>query len=258
MILIAFGNLTSSLNAQSTERALQSEWAFFNATSDSAKAQILIEKSAYQRNDNLQEALTTIFRVENLNLNSVQQNETTTSKVLLYDKLREYDLGLYQIEKANQLDPTNDNYAFLKIWLLINAYQFEEADKQLYHFTQKNGIDSINTGYLISENLNWKKAKKARHLSAIAPGLGQLYVGKFGHSASSVLLIGAFSGYAILSFTTGYPISAILTGLTGAYRFYLGGLRNASSLAQTKNKKKAERLKKSAQSKLLKLLPIFQ
>lgn len=260
MILIGFGNLISSVKAQNslTEKALNSEWNLFNATTDSVRAQLLIDKSNYQRNENPEKALSTLYRIDDLTLNRDQHLETTTSKVILHDKLSQYELGLYEIEKSQVLDSGNSALIFLKIWLLTNSHDFEEAEKQLCLFTEAKGIDSIRTGYLFAKNLKWKKAKRARHLSALAPGLGQLYVGKIGHSLSSTLLFGAFTGYTIFSFITGYPISATLTGLTGVFRFYIGGQRNASSLAQTKNKKKAEKLKESAQVKLLNLLPIFQ
>jgi tetratricopeptide (TPR) repeat protein len=77
-------------------------------------------------------------------------------------------------------------------------------------------------------------SRRAMILSAILPGLGQIYIGEYGAALNSLLLTGAFyTGFIVLSFR--YSIlDAGLSLLPWFRRYYVGGYEAASRLAKRK------------------------
>ena len=129
--------------------------------------------------------------------------------------------------------------AFLEILALNETYQWEKARQlctqyMLDHQIEKN-IDDL---YGFVGKKPFKSIKKAKTLSWIFPGAGQMYAGAVGRGfSSSVLTLGALT-FGVFSAINGYYVSAFFTGLGLGRTFYTGGRRHAAYQVQQRNLKK--------------------
>ncbi len=84
-----------------------------------------------------------------------------------------------------------------------------------------------------------KSEKKAQWLSTFIPGAGQLYAGRPGEAALSILIQSAGLYFGIASYINGYYLSAwgIGAGLFGS--FHAGGVRRAEVLVRQRNQQRA-------------------
>ncbi len=99
-----------------------------------------------------------------------------------------------------------------------------------------------------------KSEKKAQWLSTFIPGAGQLYAGKPGEAALSILVQSAGLYFGVLSYLQGYYLSAwgIGAGLFGS--FHAGGVRRAEVLVQELNHKRAAMFNARARQKILEMI----
>ncbi len=99
-----------------------------------------------------------------------------------------------------------------------------------------------------------KSEKKAQWLSTFMPGAGQLYAGKPGEAALSVLVQSAGLYFGVTSFLGGYYLSAwgVGAGLFGS--FHAGGVRRAEVLVRQLNQKRAAAFNAQARQQVLDLV----
>jgi len=104
---------------------------------------------------------------------------------------------------------------------------------------KKNKIDSL---FIKLEAIKGPKPKKARILSTIFPGLGQLYAGDIKNGINSFILTG---GLIILGLNTAINLSlldALMTVAPWFQRYYMGGFNRAEKIAAEKFKEKQNRI----------------
>lgn len=99
-----------------------------------------------------------------------------------------------------------------------------------------------------------KSEKKAQWLSTFIPGAGQLYAGKPGEAALSVLVQSAGLYFGITSFLQGYYLSAwgVGAGLFGS--FHAGGVRRAEVLVRQLNQKRTATFNAQVRQQVLGLI----
>jgi len=99
-----------------------------------------------------------------------------------------------------------------------------------------------------------KSEKKAQWLSTFIPGAGQLYAGRPGEAALSVLVQSAGLYFGVASFVQGYYLSAwgVGAGLFGS--FHAGGVRRAEVLVRQRNQKHANAFNARARQQVLTLI----
>ncbi|WP_332368810.1 hypothetical protein [Spirosoma telluris] len=99
-----------------------------------------------------------------------------------------------------------------------------------------------------------KSEKKAQLLSTFIPGAGQLYAGKPGEAALSIVVQSAGLYFGITSFLQSYYLSAwgIGAGLFGS--FHMGGVRRAQILVKQLNQKRASTFNVQTRKQVLELV----
>ena len=80
--------------------------------------------------------------------------------------------------------------------------------------------------------------KKARIISYIIPGSGQIYSGNILRGLSSLILQGSIGTYTYFCFKNGFYFSGVFTGLMIFQMLYSGGARYASFLTVKENSKR--------------------
>ncbi len=102
-----------------------------------------------------------------------------------------------------------------------------------------NELNSINRQ---RSNLKLKKPRLAGLLSALVPGLGQLYAGYTKEALNSFALNGTLIAGLVITSVNYTWIDGVLAFGTWLPRYYVGGINLASKLAKQKNLDKKNRL----------------
>jgi len=142
------------------------------------------------------------------------------------DSLRKDKYFLQGIAHFSRMSFSESHQSFLK------AFDEKETIK-------KNKIDSL---FVVLESIKGPKPKKARILSTILPGLGQLYAGDIKNGINSFILTG---GLIVLGINTAINltlIDALMTVAPWFQRYYIGGYNRAEKIAAEKFKDKQNRI----------------
>ena len=125
--------------------------------------------------------------------------------------------------------------------LVLNEQQkWKEAEQKLLAYVSNRGkSDSLSSEIQIlyhKKNIpKLKNMEKARLMSSIMPGTGQMYAGYFwegmGNASAQVICL-AFTGVAIWQ---KYYLSSLFVGYSTFFRFYQGGLVRVEYLVNKKN-----------------------
>ena len=128
---------------------------------------------------------------------------------------------------------------FLEILALNETYQWGKAKQLCAQYIRDHQLtQDINELYGFVGKKTFKSIKKAKTLSWIFPGAGQMYAGSVGRGiSSSVLTLGALA-FGVFSAINGYYVSSFFTGLGLGRTFYTGGRRHAAYQVQQRNLKK--------------------
>lgn len=99
-----------------------------------------------------------------------------------------------------------------------------------------------------------KNEKKAKQLATFIPGGGQLYAGKPGEAALSLLIQSAGLYFGLTSFLQGYYLSAWGIGASLFGSFQAGGVRRTEVLVRQFNQRQAARFNAEARRLLLEMI----
>lgn len=98
-----------------------------------------------------------------------------------------------------------------------------------------------------------KKPQKARLLSTFIPGMGHLYAGDPGKAFLNASSQALSLGTAALLLLNGYYIGTVTLGLNLFQSFYFGGIRQAGTLAESRNERMTERYKRQLSEGIIEL-----
>lgn len=136
----------------------------------------------------------------------------------------------------NNKDIANQSL-YLHILTLNEMRKWEEAKIKFSKYIAINQLDSTSIElYSFLEKPKIKNIKKARNLSYLLPGVGQMYAGYFSKGLFSSLMQASLMAFGAYSLYTGYFFTGAFTGIGLFYAFYSGGARHAEYLAKQKNK----------------------
>lgn len=181
--------------------------AYTTVQKDSIKTQLLLKKSfAWLLLEKPHNALIELYSIDD----SIYKRKTNFYFALAYFQIEDWKLSGNYFKKAFHDDP-------------IKTMAIESLFKN--HLAKKK-----------------KSASKAKALSIVIPGLGQLYAGDYKNAFYSALLTG---GLGLLFIHTGLNYSyldAILSVFPWLHRYYLGGVKKAGLIAGEKEKQRKEEL----------------
>jgi hypothetical protein len=226
--------------------ALQLENQIFNSKNNDAKINLIVKKAEL-----LKSTKDFSLAIQNLNRIDLENLEDTLQQKILYqlmlcNYLNEDFISAKtsMIQYDNYCKDTSDKYGcnWLKCLIFLYNDDFENAQKKLLQSvndTFKNTADSIFSASLPK----LKNEKKAKILSAILPGTGQMYAGKIGFGMVNLLAVTGATYFTYWHILHQYYLIAAVTG-TGLFgRFYLGGLKTSQSWVQRKNNAKTNQFK---------------
>jgi TM2 domain-containing membrane protein YozV len=135
------------------------------------------------------------------------------------------------------------DYTLLKGMLALGLEDYESA-KSSFAYLARTDEDKMKIYSLLDDmQKKFKKPLRARFLSTMLPGLGQIYVGDVKNALNSFVLV---TGLSVLLYTTAVSYGfwqAMFAVAPWIQRYYFGGGVNASRLAEIKNRRiKSEHL----------------
>jgi len=129
--------------------------------------------------------------------------------------------------------------------LVLNEQSlWTQSETNLQYYVQALNLDTLQkqelqhqVNMLYNHAPKLKKLKKARTLSFVFPGLGQMYTGNTGKGIASIVLISIASGMIYYNIVN----TAYLAGLAGVYLFsniYIGTINQLHYLIKKENSQK--------------------
>jgi tetratricopeptide (TPR) repeat protein len=108
------------------------------------------------------------------------------------------------------------------------------------HIEQKNRINEL---FKQNEKVSKLSPKKARILSMIMPGLGQLYAGDVKNGLNSFLLTTGIVAWGVAAaIQSASPVDALISALPWFQRYYTGGYTKAEAIAENQKKKRRSKI----------------
>ena len=152
-----------------------------------------------------------------------------------------YDLGRLELIKMtmrNPCAPLCRRALFLQA--VANVYQFrwEEAREMLSNYTRDEKLDTLLEN---AANVPQKSPRFAKVLSAIVPGAGQIYAGKWRHGLNALVLNGVLGYLTVDAVLDRHYLDAVLWGGTVFSRYYRGNIFRAEEAVKRFNLQQSRR-----------------
>jgi len=141
-------------------------------------------------------------------------------------------------------DPRADGVRLRLALCLLRSGQHDLAEQTLKNARSDSetakSADLLMRQFSNLDRLPNKSAGKAALLSAVAPGLGQLYVGRRGDAFMAFLMNAMFIGGAVAAFHNDEPVAGSALSIAGLSA-YAGSIANASVSARKFNRSQETR-----------------
>ncbi|MBN2620001.1 hypothetical protein JXB22_02840 [candidate division WOR-3 bacterium] len=160
------------------------------------------------------------------------------------------EIVLLKLEMSMPPKHVKERAAFLRALATMYAKKWEHAQKafEAYFLHHPDPGMQAKVDSLLHEtkNFHYVSADSARQLSAIIPGLGQMYAGDWGNGLNALLLDGSMIGWMWYKVTHSYFGDAWTIYYFLFRRYYAGNMYNAQRIAEEHNdaldRKQTERI----------------
>ena len=169
---------------------------------------------------------------------SLSKDYFILKKVACFLILKQYDFADIEFLNlnANISDSLKTEKTFQEAMLRFAKGEFQTSEAAFKKITP----DSIAVMQLFKKNEKVSKIspKKAKIMSMIMPGLGQLYVGDIKNGLNSFILTAGLLTLGVHSALVNSPIDAAISVLPWFQRYYQGGFKKAEIIAAAKIQEK--------------------
>ena len=185
-----------------------------------------------------------ILALKNAVLNANTDEEKSQFQLNLAVTLiasKNYDLARLELVKVmlrNTSEKTYERSLFLQAVTYIYQYRWDDARKVLKDYTTDESLDQFLEKAI---NLPQKSTTLAKVLSAVIPGTGQIYAGRWGGGLNALGLNGALGYVTVDAVLKGYYIDAVLWTYFIFRRYYMGNLYRSGTAVETYNQEKSQR-----------------
>ena len=217
---------------------------------------------SYQNMGQWQNSINSILRSIELCSSDSIKNKNRISFAVSCIAKKDYKLALFELKKVIFFSADKKLIQQAHFFTtVVHIYQesWEDARSSFQYFV-KDTTTSINLltfkiDTLLSKanTLQMKSLKKAKILSTILPGAGQLYAGKFKSSFNSTILNGINFGFMYHLLANSFYVDASLFFLYVGIRYYKGNIYHAIQETQMFNKNKIDTYKTNCINSFLKL-----
>jgi tetratricopeptide (TPR) repeat protein len=238
--------------------ALEYERTIFLSSDKEIKQTALFKKSECQKlNGDYINELRTLSRLDVSLLPDTLRYQYYYERALAYYLTDEFEQAENELTQLNFFIKDSllaNESLILQILVLNELNEWEQAKIFYRNFLAMHQLtyDSLPAYHFLDESV-FKSRSKAKWVSAIVPGVGQVYAGKFWRGLSNNLMFDGALAYTVLSTLDKYYFSAALTGAALVFRFYTGGIRYSALLADKRNREKSRAINDSIKAIILTL-----
>jgi tetratricopeptide (TPR) repeat protein len=171
----------------------------------------------------------------NVSTNAEEKNSYLLKKISGYLILQQIDYAEIDFLSLDSTNLNSTQIAEKDIFEAIITFakgDFKNAKKAFLHIT-KDSI-AVEKLFLKNEKVSKISPTKARNMSRIIPGLGQLYVGDIKNGLNSFILTGGLLVLGIRASIVNNLLDAVFAAGPWIQRYYKGGYAKAESIAKAK------------------------
>lgn len=238
--------------------------AYLAPTNELRVISLIKKADCYLLRNNFLVAETCLLRIAYYDINDSLQYAARMATATAAYLNSNFDLAESQIiQIKNFVSDTSLYTKSLPLYALIlnESNRWEEAQQTLLQYinsnqlisaTQKSTlINEVNTFYTKKNIPKLKSVEKAKNLSTLLPGTGQLYLGYVGEGIANVSfqLIGL--GFTGLCIWQKYYVTGALVGFSFFQKFYAGGITRTVFLANKRNYKVKRKFNDEAKNIIL-------
>lgn len=236
------------------EASIEYERVIFNQSDNDLLNKAKYKKGlCYRHLSRYEDALDEVNRISLFNIADTMKTKVLYEKAfnsLLNENYQEALMHIKRINEEQLNQSTYNNILPLKILILNHSRNWEEAEKtfkqwiESLSYTQiekENWKDSVTEFYSESNLPKNYSEEKARNLSRFIPGAGHSYAGHTFEGIGNFMLNGAAVGLGVHQIWHGFYFTGYIGGLGVFYKTYFGGMERAAYLAnKEKDKEMAE------------------
>mgnify|MGYP001317257054 CR=1 FL=1 len=189
--------------------------------------------------DNIDDAVNRLKNAAFEEADQSEKNSINLQRVKLIVLNEDFKNANFEILQLN-IDSSSAqfiDYTLLRGMISLGLEEYENA-KTSFAYLAQTEAGKLEISMLIDNmQRKFKKPLRARFLSTLFPGLGQIYVGDVKNALNSFVLV---AGLSVLLYTTAVSYGfwqATFAVAPWIQRYYFGGGVNASRLAETKNRR---------------------
>ena len=239
------------------DSVLTLEKKIFEETDNERRTRFLLLKAGlYKQHGDFESSLHNLERIDLSNLTILSKDQVLYQKALV-----EYLLGKYFAARSdlNQISsPSKDTSSYLlrlSALILVELKNWNLSKEILLKTARiQKMADSTHLKELPIKT-NEKIIARARTLSSVIPGAGQLYSGKPGRALTSFSLNVSLLSFGIWNISQGYYAFGFVSGISPFIKFYKGGIQYSEYLAIEYNQRENEKLRKLYRDQIFKIFP---
>ena len=187
------------------------------------------------------EAMAALRAAIHLSINSETRSEYQLELAVTLIAAGDYDLARLELIKVRMRTPSALHYRralFLQAVAYIYQFRWDAARESLRNYTTDSQLD---TRFDTAINTPRKSVTRAKVLSTIFPGAGQVYVGDWGDGLNALVLNSGLGFLTIDALLDGHYIDATLWGTLVFWRYYRGNTFRAGEAAERFNQQESRR-----------------
>ncbi len=241
------GNAQHVTNTLVSDKLLSLELLCWQASGDSGKTVLLLEKSQlYKSNRMYKEAAKEMDRTKKFTINDSLRALVNYEKALNYFLNGDYSYctGIVIERKDINCIGRKKEYTLMRLQALAESERWQQCKEELIAANCCSDSASLTYVQQLPEVYNYITPEDCSRLSGYLPGLGAIKAGYPVKGITSFVIqagLIAFTGY---NFYGGYYITGSVSGVLPFLKFYSGGKRLSERLAEKHNQKEKDNLKR--------------
>lgn len=225
---------------------LNYEFTIWSSSNDSLIFNTLIKKASLYTNERLyNSALSQLERADVFCKSSIHNTILRYEKLKVYFFASKYNyvVDIFLSEDELQSINKSSEYTKMKLFALNEQEKWSDCKSLLITYCKNCDSSLINMIKELPVKYEYKSPEKCKRQSAFLPGLGQTTAGYPFKGITSLSIQAGLITFVAYNIHVGFYIAGVVSGVIPLLKFYAGGKRLSSILAEKENEKKSSIVK---------------
>ncbi len=236
-------------------KLLHNEVLFWQAQNDSVRFYALLNKANIDKTaEAYEKALDELYRASKYATTNNELSELNYQKMLNYFLSSQYSFSSEMTLDSLGVGNHYHEYLTMKLYSMIEMEKWDRCKSELLRLCNRNDSVKANEITHLPISYKYKDPEKSRRMSAILPGLGEIYAGYTFKGITSFIINGGFLAFMGYNIYTHYYITSVVSGFYPFTKFHSGGKRLSAILADKHNTVEAGKLKNKYREEMYSLI----